>query len=262
GPALHHRRRAEGARGAARARGELPRRGGDRRAAARRGDARLQAAQREGGRARRRRGRPGHDRRAQGGHGERARGGGGHAPPPRRPHRRTRGDADHLAPRVAPARYVRDARRGLRPARGRGDRNREDAQRAGLAAPELLTASAATRVIIARAMHWLERAIGTALAAGIACACATSPEIDPKYRPSASALEIIAVLERHVPDDTYRFEPARDFTDRNVYRSSLLRLENLEQMHADALRAGHLDGAIAFAKARALERLRAYDLAA
>lgn len=99
-----------------------------------------------------------------------------------------------------------------------------------------------------------------ALAALLACACAT-PETLPRYRPSASALEIIAVLERHVPDDTYRFEPARDFTDRNVYRSSLLRLENLEQLHADALRAGHLDGAIAFAKARALERLRAYDLA-
>jgi hypothetical protein len=93
-------------------------------------------------------------------------------------------------------------------------------------------------------------------------ACASPTEIDPRYRPSASALEIIAVLERHVPDDTYRYEPARDFTDRNVYRSSLLRLENLEQIHAAALRAGHLDGAIAFAKGRALERLRAYDLAA
>ena len=93
-------------------------------------------------------------------------------------------------------------------------------------------------------------------------ACASSPELDPRYRPSASALEIVAVLQRHVPDDTYRFEPARDFTDRNVYRSSLLRLENLEALYPDALRAGHLDGAIAFAKARALERLRAYDLAA
>jgi hypothetical protein len=111
-------------------------------------------------------------------------------------------------------------------------------------------------------MHaMLHRATGLALAAGVVCACAT-PGIDPRYRPSASALEIIAVLERHVPDDTYRFEPARDFTDRNVYRSSLLRLENLEQLHGDALRASHLEGAIAFAKARALERLRAYDLAA
>jgi hypothetical protein len=107
----------------------------------------------------------------------------------------------------------------------------------------------------------LLRVCGLTIAAGLALACATT-EVDPRYRPSASALEIIAVLERHVPDDTYRFEPARDFTDRNVYRSSLLRLENLEQLHADALRAGHLDGAIAFAKGRALERLRAYDLAA
>jgi tetratricopeptide (TPR) repeat protein len=100
------------------------------------------------------------------------------------------------------------------------------------------------------------------LAASALTACTTPPETDPRYQPSASALEIIAVLERHVNDDTYRFEPARDFTDRNVYRSSLLRLENLEQMYPEALRAGHLDGAIAFAKGRALERLRAYDLAA
>ena len=113
-------------------------------------------------------------------------------------------------------------------------------------------------VPVESARRYLHAVVATACA----LACASSPEIDPRYRPSASALEIIAVLERHVPDDTYRFEPARDFTDRNVYRSSLLRLENLEQLHADALRAGHLDGAIAFAKARSLERLRAYDLAA
>lgn len=92
--------------------------------------------------------------------------------------------------------------------------------------------------------------------------CSSTPEIDPRSQPSATALEIVAVLRRHVPDDTYRFEPARDFTGRNVYRSSLLRLENLERAHAESLRAGHLDGVIAFAKARALERIRAFDLAA
>ena len=106
------------------------------------------------------------------------------------------------------------------------------------------------------------RPLALALPCLAAAACASPPELDPHYRPSASALEIVAVLQRHVPDDTYRFEPARDFTDRNVYRSSLLRLENLEALYPDALRAGHLDAAIAFAKARALERLRAYDLAA
>jgi tetratricopeptide (TPR) repeat protein len=94
------------------------------------------------------------------------------------------------------------------------------------------------------------------------CACATSNEVDPRYAPTQNVLEVVAVLRRHVPDDTYRFPPAQDFTDRNVYRSSLLRLESIERVHAEALRAGHMDGVIAFAKGRALERLRAYDLAA
>jgi len=73
---------------------------------------------------------------------------------------------------------------------------------------------------------------------------------------------VIAVLRAHVDDDTYRFDPARDFTGRNVYRSSLLRLENLEELHGDAFRAGHMDGVILFAKSRAMERLQAFDLAA
>jgi hypothetical protein len=98
-------------------------------------------------------------------------------------------------------------------------------------------------------------------AALVACARPPAPA-DPKYQPTASVLEVVAMLRRHVPDDTYRFEPARDFTGRNVFRASLIRLENLERVHADALRAGHLDDVIAFAKGRALERLRAYDLAA
>jgi len=107
--------------------------------------------------------------------------------------------------------------------------------------------------------------LGAALLLGAALAlpgCRSTPEVDQRYAPSASVLEVIAVLRRHVPDDTYRFEPARDFTGRNVYRSALLRLENLERLHPEALRAGHMDGVIAFAKGRALERIRAYDLAA
>ena len=106
------------------------------------------------------------------------------------------------------------------------------------------------------------RAAAALLAALAAAGCAGTPPPDPRYRPAESVLEVVAVLRRHVPDDTYRFEPARDFTGRNVYRASLIRLENLESAYADALRAGHLDGTIAFAKARALERLRAFDLAA
>jgi hypothetical protein len=99
------------------------------------------------------------------------------------------------------------------------------------------------------------------LALALLAACRSTPEVDPRYRPAENVLEVVAVLRRHVPDDTYRFPPARDFTGRNVYRSSLLRLENIERVHADALRAGHMLGVIAFSKGRALERLNAYDLA-
>lgn len=105
------------------------------------------------------------------------------------------------------------------------------------------------------------RAAVPALALATCAACA-SPAPDPHFQPTQSVLEAVAVLRRHVPDDTYRFEPARDFTGRNVYRASLLRLENLERIHAAELRAGHMDDVIAFAKGRALERLRAFELAA
>lgn len=109
------------------------------------------------------------------------------------------------------------------------------------------------------------------LALGLACLVLCSlpgcmsleqKQAEATYAPTESVIEVVAVLRRHVPDDTYRFPPARDFSGRNVYRASLLRLENLEELHGGALRAGHLDGVLSFAKGRALERLRAYDLAA
>ena len=96
-----------------------------------------------------------------------------------------------------------------------------------------------------------------------ACACSTTQteKLEATYGPTESVVEVVAVLRRHVPDDTYRFPPATDFTGRNVYRSSLLRLETIERIQADPLRSGYMDPIIDFAKARALERLRAYDLA-
>jgi len=113
-----------------------------------------------------------------------------------------------------------------------------------------------------RVMGRATRRCAALLASVTALACASTPEPDPRYRPVENVLEVVAVLRAHVPDDTYRFEPARDFTGRNVYRSSLLRLESMERVHAQTLQAGHLDGVIAFAKGRSLERLRAFDLAA
>jgi hypothetical protein len=105
-------------------------------------------------------------------------------------------------------------------------------------------------------------AVPFALAALLLAAGCSKPEPDPRYRATQSVLEAVAVLHRHVPDDTYRFPPAQDYTGRNVYRATLIRLENLERAYAPALESGVLDDVIAFAKGRALERLRAFDLAA
>lgn len=106
------------------------------------------------------------------------------------------------------------------------------------------------------------RALVGLLVPALSLGCAPGAPPDPSYDPARSLLEVVAVLRLHVPDDTYRLEAARDFTGRNVYRGTLLRLENLERAHAEALRAGHMQDVIHFGKGRALERLRAYDLAA
>ena len=100
------------------------------------------------------------------------------------------------------------------------------------------------------------------LAATSGCSSLGTPKTTSIDDPTESVLEVVAVLRRHVPDDTYRFPPATDFTGRNVYRASLIRLENIERIHAESLRAGHLEAVVAFSKARALERLRAYEIAA
>jgi len=100
------------------------------------------------------------------------------------------------------------------------------------------------------------------LLSAVGCETFSARQAESIYGPSEGILETVAVLRRHVADDTYRFPPATDFSGRNVYRASLLRLESLERVEADALRSGYMDSVILFAKARALERLRGYDLAA
>jgi hypothetical protein len=94
------------------------------------------------------------------------------------------------------------------------------------------------------------------------CSSFSAKQIEARYGPSEGILETVAVLRRHIPDNTYRFPPANDFSGRNVYRASLLRLESLERAELSAIRSGYMDDVIAFSKARALERLRAFDLAA
>jgi len=98
---------------------------------------------------------------------------------------------------------------------------------------------------------------------GCVTACAgPAPEPDRRYGPTERVLETIAVLEKAVRDDTYRYRPARDITGKNVYRASFERLERLEDAFGDKLRSGYMLDVFLFAKGRALERIGEYDLAA
>lgn len=96
----------------------------------------------------------------------------------------------------------------------------------------------------------------------VGCQTFSRQQAEAVYGPSEGILEAVSVLRRHVPDDTYRFPAAQDFSGRNVYRASLLRLESLERAEAAAIRSGYMDAVLLFSKARALERLRGFDLAA
>jgi tetratricopeptide (TPR) repeat protein len=100
------------------------------------------------------------------------------------------------------------------------------------------------------------------LTIGLLASCAKTPETPARYAGTEGILEIVSVLRLHIEDDTYRFPPARDFTGKNVYRASLNRLERLEEIYARKLASGYLLDVVLFAKARALERIREYDLAA
>jgi len=106
------------------------------------------------------------------------------------------------------------------------------------------------------------RAACAATLAALCAACASNPPAAPADEPTQDVLEVVAVLRLHVDDDTYRFPAARDVSGRNVYRASFERLESLESAHAEKLSTGYLTDVVWFAKARALERISEYQLAA
>ena len=106
------------------------------------------------------------------------------------------------------------------------------------------------------------RAAGAVALAALCAACASNPPASPSDEPTQDVLEVVAVLRLHVDDDTYRFAPARDVSGRNVYRAAFERLETLESAHTEKLSTGYLTDVVWFAKARALERIAEYKLAA
>ena len=104
--------------------------------------------------------------------------------------------------------------------------------------------------------------VAVALLAAACSVARAAGDDDPRYAPTRSVLEVVALLRLHVEDDTYRFAPARDFTGKNVYRAAFERLESLERLHAEKFGSGYMTDVLLFSKARALERLGEYELAA
>ena len=106
----------------------------------------------------------------------------------------------------------------------------------------------------------LSRARWGPILIALCLACSTPPPA-ATYAPTENVLEVVALLRLHIDDDTYQFPPARDFTGKDIYRSSLNRLEGFEEIHSETFKSGHLQDVVLFAKGRALERITEYDLA-
>jgi len=86
--------------------------------------------------------------------------------------------------------------------------------------------------------------------------CAKSARMDERYKPQKNLLEILSDFRRHLDDDTYRFPAAKDITGKNIYKATLIRLENYERLHP-----GYMEDIVIFSKAKAYEKLHDYDQA-
>ncbi|MBX7247259.1 MAG: hypothetical protein K1X53_17315 [Candidatus Sumerlaeaceae bacterium] len=75
----------------------------------------------------------------------------------------------------------------------------------------------------------------------------------PDSQQAANLLIYVAELQRHLPDDVYRYPYATDVTGQNVFRAGLVRLSNYETLFPGSMR-----DAVALARAQAYEKLTAY----
>lgn len=75
-----------------------------------------------------------------------------------------------------------------------------------------------------------------------------------KYHPYENLITIVAELNRHLDYDVYRFGYPQDVSGQNVFKASIVRLNNYQ-----ALNPGVFSDVILFALARAYERIGAYD---
>ncbi len=86
--------------------------------------------------------------------------------------------------------------------------------------------------------------------------CAGGVAKDPRYAPSESLLDIVTDFHRFSREDLYRFSVPKDIAGINVYKATLIRLEDYEQKHPD-----RYPDIIWYTRAMAYERLREYGKA-
>lgn len=86
--------------------------------------------------------------------------------------------------------------------------------------------------------------------------CAKSVKIEERYQPHKNLLEILSDFRRHLDDNTYRFLVAKDITGKDIYKATLIRLENYEKAYP-----GYMEDIVTFSKAKAFEKLHDYEKA-
>lgn len=77
--------------------------------------------------------------------------------------------------------------------------------------------------------------------------------LNPRYQPAENLLQILVDFQKHLRDDSYRFEAAKDITGKNIFKATLIRLENYQKTYPDSMLP-----VIYFSKAKALEKLPDY----
>ena len=88
-----------------------------------------------------------------------------------------------------------------------------------------------------------------------AAGCSTTPKLrtDARYEPYENLLEIVADIQRHANDNSYRFPEPRDPSGQNLFKASLIRLINFEKVYPRRLR-----DVTTFSKGLCMERLHEY----
>jgi len=104
---------------------------------------------------------------------------------------------------------------------------------------------------------WLCLSLAAAwILTGCSFRSAKSPSPEPQYQTASSILEVVKDFRRLAREDLYRFAVPKDITGDNIFKATLVRLEDYEKKNP-----GQFSDVVEFTKAMAYERLRDYEQA-